>query len=226
MRDPTTEEILAKTPETIEKTTIPTKNVGGRPKLHGHDKHKWYSEEDRIEAATVYAVTGKAVEVERITGIPAYVVRKWKTLEWWPQIIERIRQEKDDELDSKFTKIVDKTVEVINERLENGDYVYDNKSGEVIRKPIDGKSAAIITSIFVDKRELLRRKESHNTEQASIKDRLERIAQDVRKLASGAKIIDGEVIEKTVELEIIDAEEQESIPPTDEARPGQEVLNT
>lgn len=228
MRDPTTEEILAKTPEIIEKSSIPTKNVGGRPRLHGHDKHKWFSEDDRIKAATVYAVTGKAVEVERITGIPAYVVRTWKTKEWWPQIIERIRQDKDDELDAKFTKIVDKTIDVIQDRLEHGDYVYDNHKGEVIRKPMNGKEVAVVTSIFVDKRELLRRKESHNTEQASIKDRLERIAQDVRKLASGAKVIDGEVVEKTLvadtSLEIIDAEEADPLPTTDEAESGQEVL--
>lgn len=224
MRAPTTEEILAKTPEIIEKKNIPTINKGGRPKRYGHDKHKWYSEEDRIKAATVYSVTGKAVEVERITGIPAYIIRKWKTLEWWPQIIDRVRQEKDDELDSKFTEIVDKTVGVINDRLENGDYVYDNKTGQVIRKPIDGKSAAVITSIFVDKRELLRRKETTNIVQASIQERLERIAKDVRKLA-GKPPSDGDIIDVDPVLETTEnAEETDTLPTTDETESGQEVL--
>jgi len=211
MRNPTTDEILAKTPLVIPSSTIPTKRKGGRPKFHGPAKRVWHSEEDRIKAATVYAVCGSAAETGRITGIPAEVIRQWKTKEWWPQIIDRIRQEKDDELDVKFTQIVDKTVDQLNDRLEKGDYVYDNHSGELIRQPIKGKDLGVLTSIYVDKRELLRRKEKVSMDQASMKDRLDRIADDVRRLAAGSsKIIEGEVV--VIPEGSTDAKEQESQP--------------
>lgn len=217
MREPTTSEIMAKAPLAIDKKSIPLKNPGGRPKRYGHNKHKWYSEEDRIKVATVYAVVGNASRTEEITGIPSYVVRKWKQQEWWPQIIDRIRQEKDDELDTKLTKIVDKAVEEINDRVEQGDHFYNAVTGEIIRKPMDGRELVVIASTFLGNREKLRSKQGVSSAQTSIQERLERIAQDIRKLvAGGNNVIEGEVI--------TDATEADSIPATDETKQGQEIL--
>jgi len=214
MREITTEDVLAKAPEVIVVplggSTAPFEKKRGRPvgslslsevgKARMAKRRKQHSEEDRIKAATVYAITGKASETERITGIPALTIRQWKTKEWWPRIIERIREEKDDEFDVKFTQIVDKTVTQLNDRLDNGDYVYDNHTGQLIRQPIKGKDLGVITSIYVDKRELLRGKATVTLDQASMKDRLDRIADDVRRLAAGsANIIEGEIIAKETE---------------------------
>ena len=195
MRAPTSEEILDKCPDEIPASSIPTKNVGGRPRTG--KGAKWHSEQDRIKAATTYAITGKATEVERITGIPAGTIRQWKTQEWWPQIIDRVKQEADDALDVKFTKIVDDTVEAIQDRIAKGDYVYDNKTGTVIRKPMGGKELAVVTSIFVDKRELLRRKEQTHIEQASVKQLLTQVAESFKQLAKkqNEKVIEGEIIQ-------------------------------
>lgn len=181
MRNPTTEEILEKTPEVIEKSEISLDKRNNVHKRTGRgNANGWRSEKDRIRAATVYAVTGNANQTSEITGIPAGTIRQWKTQEWWPQILERIRQEKDDELDVQFTKVVDKTIEQINDRLDKGDYLYDSKTGEMVRKPLGGKELGIMTSIFVDKRELLRGKKKLQMDQQSIKDKLDQIAQALR----------------------------------------------
>ena len=206
MRAPTTQEILAKCPEEIPSSTIPRKNKGGRPRT-GRGA-KWHSEEDRIKAATVYAVTGNASEVEKVTGIPAGTVRQWKTQEWWPQVVDRVRQEKDDELDVKFTKIVDKTIDQIQDRLEKGDYYYNVKSGTVERKPIGGKELSVMTSIFVDKRELLRRNQQSHVEQASVKQLLQQVAEGFRKMAGkqpNQTVLEGEI----VDAEVVERPEQE-----------------
>ena len=198
MRSPTTEEILSKVPETIEKQDIDiTKR--SNPRATGKaNANGWRSEKDRIRAATVYAVTGSAARTEEITGIPSGTIRQWKTQEWWPQIIDRIHQEKDDELSVKFTDIVDKTIEQINDRIEKGDYLYDNKTGELVRKPMGGKELGIVTSIFVDKRELLRGKRKIQMDQQSIKDKLDQIAQALR--IKKPVTIEGESIEVIDEI--------------------------
>lgn len=176
MRNPTDEEILAKCPEVIDPKSIRLKNVGGRPKKHGHDKHTWYSEEDRIKAATTYAMVGNAAEVSRITGLPHDRIRRWKTEPWFHQVIDRIRSEHDDELDIKFTKIIDKTVGEMQDRIEKGDYIYDARQGELVRKPITAKDAVVITSLMVDKRTLLREKKSRHQESSAVLDQLKKLA--------------------------------------------------
>lgn len=181
MRNPTHEEIISKLPEVIPSSSIPLKNKGGRPKRHGHDKHKWYSEDDRIRAATTYAMVGNAARVAEITGIPSERVRRWKTEPWWHDVINRIRFENDDELDAKFTRIIDKTTEIINDRLENGDYIMVPKTGEIIKKPVGAKESAIITSIMVDKRTLLRDKATKVYESDTVMDNLKKLADEFQK---------------------------------------------
>jgi hypothetical protein len=198
MRDPTTEEILAQCPEVIDKSDIRLNKRNGRQKTGKAVANGWHSEKDRIRAATVYAVTGNASRTSELTGVPSGTIRQWKTQEWWPQVIDRIRQEHDDELDVHFTKIVDKTIEQINDRIDKGDYIYDVKKGELVRKPMGGKELGIVTSIFVDKRELIRGKKKQQMDQQSIKDKLDQIAKALR--LKEPITIDGE------SKEIIDAE--------------------
>lgn len=213
MRNPTTEEIMSQVPEVIEKSEINLKKTAN-PKSSGMaNANGWRSEKDRIRAVTVYAVTGNAAQTAEITGIPSGTIRQWKTQEWWPQIMERIRQEKDDELDVQFTSIVDKTIKQINDRLENGDYIYDNKKGELVRKPMGGKELGVVTSIFVDKRELLRGKKKQQMDQQSIKDKLDEIAKALR-LKKPVDIEDAVIIN---DVEEDNDDEQEQITENTEA---------
>lgn len=186
---------MEKCPEKIEKRDISLVNRGGRRKKYGLKKLKWHSEEDRIRAATVYAATGSCVRTSEITSIPAGTIRQWRTQEWWPQIIDRIQSEEDDELDVKFTNIVKKSVDQINERIDNGDFFFDQKAGEAVKVPVKAKDLGVIASIFMDKRDLIRRKAKSNVEEASTRELLNQIANTVRDFVKNTKqkTIDGEV---------------------------------
>jgi hypothetical protein len=183
-RDLTSEQILAKCPEVINKAGIPTRRIGGATfhtkgnKRMTKGGRPWYNEEMRIKAACVYAITGSAAKTGEILNIKPGTVRQWKMQPWWQQVIDRIRSEKDDELDVKFTGIIDKTVEQINDRLEKGDYIYDVRTGELNRKPMGGKEMAVVTSIFMDKRALLREKKHQHSEQSEVMDRLKKLAEE------------------------------------------------
>jgi len=197
MRSPTTDEIMAACPETIQKKDIPTVNKGGRPRKGSPNaKRKWFSEEDRIRVATVYAATGSAVKTSEITGIKAGTIRQWRMQEWWPQVIERIQSETDDELDVEFTKVVKKSLSEINERIDNGDWFFDQKEGKLERVPIKGKDLGVLVSIAMEKRDLIRRKGKNAIEQASTRELLQGIATEVRKFTeSKTHTIEGEIID-------------------------------
>lgn len=162
-----------------------------RKKL-GRLKNSWYPPEKRIEVATlVVAGVTNATHIEEITKIPAATVRDWKRQEWWGDLIDRIRYEKDEELDPKFTKIIEKTLDRITESLEEGDD-HITKDGDVIKKKVSGKDAAQIMKLTVHERQLLRGKPTSRVEQLSKKDTLKELAEEFRKFA-GAKTIEGTV---------------------------------
>jgi hypothetical protein len=194
----TAEKILEACPEDIPSSAIDINNNQDnnrkkeilKYKAKGK-KYKWWNEDDRIRAATVYAMTGNAKRVEEITGIPSTTVRQWKNTEWWPQVIDRIRRDGDDELDVKLTGLIDKTTKEINERLDKGDYIYNTKTGDIVRKPIGGKDLSVMTSIFVDKRSLLRKKPKMGGDTSSTNERLKKLAEEFSKFVN-SKTIPGE----------------------------------
>jgi hypothetical protein len=48
-------------------------------------------------------------------------------------------------MNTKLSKIVDKSLSVIEDRLENGDIILNNKTGDLIRKPVSLKDANSVT---------------------------------------------------------------------------------
>ncbi len=198
MRDLTTEEIMAAVPDVIDAKTIsldPKNTMRYSNRRRGSAKKKWWRANDRIRGATTYALVGNASEVERITGIPSGTIRQWKTQDWWPQIIERIRLEADDELDVKFTKVVDKAIDLVVDRIDKGDFIYDPNRGQMVRKPISARDGTTVVNAFLDKRQLLRQKKDARMEESTITDRLKKLADEFEKFTK-MRTIEGEVIEK------------------------------
>ena len=192
-RELTSDEIMAKCPEQIDPAQALKPKRGRKPR-HGTQKRLWHSEEDRIRAATVYATCGSAAETERITGIPAGTVRQWRSQDWWPQVIERVQAESDDLMDVKFTEIVSNTVEQINDRIANGNYLFNKRTGQLERIPAPLKDLGVTASIFMDKRDLVRRNKKTAVEQASTQEMLRTIASAVKNMA---KKREGEIIDVT-----------------------------
>ena len=166
--------------------TYMQKFLEGKTRLH--KKHGWFPEEKRIEVATLFAAgVINSQELAKLTGINDNTIRAWKTKDWWTDLLERIHVAHDQETVSKFTKIVDKSLEVIEDRLDAGDYVI-TKKGEVKRKPVSMRDAASVASTVVDKRQLLRGKPTSRSETISTDKRLENLAKEFAKFSKARDI--------------------------------------
>ena len=66
-----------------------------------------YTDEQRIEAATQYAVTGSLKKVEQLTGIPNTTVHGWKNSDWWDEVLVAVRGEKASEHRARYSQLVD-----------------------------------------------------------------------------------------------------------------------
>ena len=59
-------------------------------------------------------------------------------------------------MDTKLTKIVDKSLDAVLDRVENGDFIYDQKSGQIKRRPAALRDIHRVATDTLSKRELLR----------------------------------------------------------------------
>lgn len=167
-------------------------------------KPGWYSDEKRIEVATLFAVTGSKTRVEALTGVPRSTVARWLREDWFQSLLDAIRAENDQLLDAKMTEIVVKALDQIEDRVENGDYVV-MRDGGLVRKPVGAKDLSLVQAINLDKRQLLRGKPTSRTEQVTnqtVEKKLLDLAENFRKLANRAPekeldITDVEVISET-----------------------------
>lgn len=110
-----------------------------------HAKNATWPVEKKIEAVTTYLVLGSLRQVSAVTGVSYGMIKQWRIQPWWKEVEAEIIASRRIASANKLSKIVDKSLDVIDDRLDNGDFVYNSKSGELGRKPVslrDATSAA------------------------------------------------------------------------------------
>lgn len=161
-----------------------------------HEKHKTWPKEKKIQAVAQWLALGNMKLVEATTGVSHGVLRQWKLQPWWKEYEIEIRATENIELDTGLTKIVKKSLEAVNDRLENGEVFYDQKTGELHRKPVLMKDAAKVANDLLTKRELLRGNATARTEstQIPVEEQLRLLAQEFARM-TGKGVIDVEAVE-------------------------------
>ena len=96
-------------------------------------------------------------------------------------MVTKIRSENDSELDAKTTKVIEKALSSILDRIENGEYVYDQKTGKTKLMPAKLRDLNTAFNTILDKRQLLRNKPTKIVEQHSTALQLQNLADSFAK---------------------------------------------
>ncbi len=157
---------------------------------------KGWSEAKKIEVVTTYLALGKAPMVEAVTGVPRQTIRIWKMQPWWKELESEIRHEETQELDSKLSRIVERSLDVVVDRIENGDFILDSRSGEVRRVPVKLKDVHKVSTDLIDKRMLLRKDTFVKQDKVSVEDVIKKLADQFSDFVKfqKTKLIEGEVL--------------------------------
>jgi hypothetical protein len=212
-------------PERIEVTKDILVNKGGKPttiqqrrksepvrgKAQGNRTH--YSDKEKMNAVCIFAISGNSRRVAELAKIPEATIRQWKTTEWWNEILTRIHVEEDEELDTKLTKLVNKAVDAVNDRLDDGDWIYNPKLDKLVRKPVSAKELAIVSAISIDKRQLLRGQPTSRVEKISQDERLLKLAEQFKQFSVAKEVVHVIDVEE-IEEPVIDEDEWEEDGPT------------
>lgn len=166
---------------------------------------KWWSDSQKLETVKTWLLTGNLRLTANIVKVPEDTVRRWAKSTWWAQIVDDLHQEDQLLLSARLKKIVDKSFDVIEDRLEKGDFVYDQKTGQMRRKQVNMRDAHKVAIDLVDKREKLLAGHGPQASEEQVADKLIKLAEKFAELAGQKKIETN-----TVEVSITDVEAKET----------------
>lgn len=126
-------------------------------KIKPHDPGHW-DKKKQLEAVTTYLATGNLAETSRLLNIPKGTLDKWKVSDWWKDLTEEIQSGDSQKQDNKMSRIIDKALDVIVDRIEEGDYQFDQKTGRLVKVPLKARDLERVASGLFDKRQLIRKK--------------------------------------------------------------------
>lgn len=143
-----------------------------------------YTDGKKIEAIKTYlALGGNATLTAASLGISRETIFRWKRSNWWNEVITNLRKEEKLVLSAKTKRIMEASMEQLADRLSNGDHVYNQKTGELIRKPLVAKDLHKITTDMMDRADKLDAQTEEKKEIVGESDKLASLAERFAALA-------------------------------------------
>lgn len=163
-----------------------------------------WSDSQKLECVTTYLSLGNLALTSRLLKIPEMTIRMWKQKDWWKETEAELRQQETLELNVRLKKIIESTLATTEDRLANGDFIYDNRLGQMVRKPVSMKDAHKVTLDLMNRRDVLENKQPRDVSLEQIDDKLAKLAQKFEEIASGRKPI--EVTDVIIGEDVVETE--------------------
>jgi transposase-like protein len=180
------------------------KDVPSKPKrTKDVTTNRQWSDSQKLEAVTTYLALGNLALSSRVLGIPEMTLREWKNKEWWKEVEGELKVQDDIQLSSRLKRIIESTITATEDRLANGDWIFNSQSGTLMRKPVPLRDVHRVTMDMLDKRESIANKQPVSANLEQIDEKLKRLAEKFDEIAQGRRpievtdVITGELIEST-----------------------------
>lgn len=160
-----------------------------------------WDDKKKLEVVTTYLALGKLPLVEAMTGVPRTTLKQWKQQPWWRELEVDITSEDDLELSGKLRKIVDRSLDAVVDRIANGEFILNMKTGKVDRVPVKLRDAHRVSVDLIDKYNLIRGKPTSRIEKVAVEDAMLKLAAQFQEWAKSLK-----KEEKTIEGEVVHLE--------------------
>jgi len=119
------------------------------------ETNKQWSDKQRLEAVQSWLVLGNLALTSRLLSIPEPTLRVWKASEWWRNAVDDIKVQDNLKMSARLKTIVDAGLSVVSDRLEHGDFIYDQKTGQMVRKAVAMKDAHKVATDLMDRQKIL-----------------------------------------------------------------------
>lgn len=161
----------------------------------------YYNLEQKTDACALYCVYGDVDQVSEMTGIPVKFLRLWKDEPWWLEIQKKVFVEQNEKLAGRITGVLDKSLDHLVDRLDNGDYLWDVRKSKLVRKPVDTKVLATVFNTLVTRRQLIRGEPTSISAALGVDDRLKMLADQFEKFAAAKEVEHSPLPITTIEID-------------------------
>lgn len=151
-----------------------------KPKRQG----KLYKDSQKLEAVKLWLLTGNLMHTAAALNIPHPTVRAWRYSDWWTKIADELRTEDQIQLSNKLKAIAEKSLEIMADRLQNGDYIFNRFTGEMERKPVSLRDTTTAFNSIQDRKMKLDDKPKDDAQNKQVMDRLSALAQKFEEIAN------------------------------------------
>lgn len=158
-----------------------------------------YDRDFRFKFVNDYLLDPNLAKIARVHNVPYQTAVTWKAKEWWHTMAEEILQNHKDDVLARQRRIIEKTYGEIEDRLENGDEMFDKEVGHV-RVKVKANHLATIADTTLKANQLLQGKATQINHVT-----IESLADKLRDITNKASIKD-----ITPQPELLDVEFNES----------------
>lgn len=152
------------------------------------DTQKSWGDKQKIEAVNTYVVLGgNAMQTATALQIPQETLRRWTKTTWWKELYDEVKQEDNIVLSHKLQNIVARSLALVEDRLEKGDFFYDQKTGKVVRKEVSLRDAHEVMKSSFQMRENIEKPDAPKLEEGSVNDKLAALAKQFEQFAVAQK---------------------------------------
>lgn len=152
--------------------------------IKNRKKAQFRSDSVKVEVVKTYLALGaNAALTAGATNIPLRTIKLWKTQNWWKNLVNELKKAEKLELSAKTKTIIERSMELLADRLENGDAFYHPKTGEIIRKPVPAVTLHQIAKDMIDRKNILDKAFEEKVVVETKGDKLADLAERFAKLA-------------------------------------------
>ena len=151
-------------------------------------KNKHWSESQRLEAVTTYLAIGNVTATAAALSIPLPTLKRWRQEDWWKTYEEELKHEESLQVSNRLKKIINRALDVTEDRLDNGNFQLNQKTGELVRIPVNAKDASKIANDMLDRKVKVEDIPAQQQIEKTIDDRLAKLASEFARFSSAKEV--------------------------------------
>ena len=163
--------------------------------------NKHWSDSQKLEAVTTFLLLGSIAQTAIALKIPEQTMYHWKATQWWKEMVDLIRLQDKIVVSGRLKNVIDKSLSVMEERLENGDWFYDQKTGDVRRKPVTLKDATAVANMAMDQKHKIVTEEQQQVHEEAMHEKLEKLAKSFEEFAHQKELVTEAPIAEDIDYE-------------------------
>ncbi len=147
-------------------------------------KGKHWSDSQKLEAVQTYLMLGSTRMVSAALKIPEVTIKIWRSSAWWKDLESELKIQDELQLSTRLKKIAEKSFAAVEDRLEHGNFVFDQKTGKIRRIPVNLKDAHKVALESIQQQELIANKHVEVANDGQILNKLEQLAAKFAEMAT------------------------------------------